>query len=217
MDFAVARHNMVENQVRVNRVTDPLVLEAMAQVPREDFVPERARGVAYMDDSISLGRDRGLMEPMALARMLQAAAVQSTDVVLDLACGLGYGAAVLARLANTVVAVESDPDLAAQASKILAEKGGDTVAVVEGPLIEAAARQAPYDVILVEGMVGEIPAALIAQLAEGGRLVAVVETAAGLGRAVLVTRNQGLNSRRELFDIGIPPLPEFGKAPTFSL
>ncbi|CCQ73435.1 protein-L-isoaspartate O-methyltransferase [Magnetospira sp. QH-2] len=217
MDFAVARRNMVDNQVLTNRVTDSLVIEAMENVAREDFVPERAREVAYMDESISLGGGRGIMEPMALARMLQAASVQSGDVVLDIGCGLGYGAAVLARLASTVVAVESDPDLAAQATKVLETQGVDTVAVVEGDLSQGAAKQGPYDVIFVEGMVDEIPSVLLEQLAEGGRLIAVVGTVAGLGRATLATRSNGLVSKRDLFDIGIPPLPGMAKSPIFHL
>ncbi len=216
MDFALARHNMVESQIRANRVTDPLIIAAMAEVPRERFVPQRLQGVAYMDDSLPVGEGRALMEPMALARLLQAAEIRPDDVALDVACGTGYTAAVLARLASTVVAVDSDTRLVAQATRNLTDLEVDTVAVIDGPLAEGYPRQAPYDVILFEGAVAAVPQSILDQLAEGGRLVAVVNPTGRIGSARLFTRVDGVVGARALFEIGIPPLPEFAAAPRFT-
>lgn len=214
MDFASARHNMVENQIRANRVTDPVVISAMTELPREVFVPKQLQGIAYVDEDIVLGQGRCLMEPMVLARLLQEAVVQSSDVVLDVGCGSGYSAAVLARMASTVVALEPDTGLAARANEIMAELGIDTVTVVEGPMKDGWSEQAPYDVILFDGAVSEVPSAIRDQLAEGGRLVAVV-AGRGMGKAVLITRHGGTYSRRTVFDAATSSLPGFVRRPTF--
>ncbi|HJO73017.1 MAG: protein-L-isoaspartate O-methyltransferase [Rhodospirillales bacterium] len=214
MDFASARHNMVENQIRANRVTDPVVISAMTELPREVFVPEQLQGIAYVDEDIVLGQGRCLMEPMVLARLLQGAVVQSSDVVLDVGCGSGYSAAVLARMASTVVALEPDAGLAARANEIIAELGIDTVTVVEGPMKDGWSEQAPYDVILFDGAVPEVPSAIRDQLAEGGRLVAVI-AGRGMGKAVLITRHGGTYSRCTVFDAATSSLPGFVRRPTF--
>ncbi|MEQ8196252.1 MAG: protein-L-isoaspartate O-methyltransferase [Rhodospirillales bacterium] len=214
MDYAEARFNMIENQVRTNRVTDPVVIETMGRLPREAFVPESLKGIAYIDEDIEIAPGRHLMEPMVLARLLQAAEVKGTDVALVIGCGMGYAAAVLASLVNTVVALESDPGLAAKASETLSGLGIDTVAIVESGLQEGYAKQAPYDVIFFGGAVSEVPKSISGQLAEGGRLVAVVKKN-GVGRAVLITNHRGVLSTRELFDAGTPFLPGFEPAPAF--
>ena len=208
-DYAAARTNMVKSQIRPNKVTDPLIIEAMGDIPRERFVPESHLGVAYVDEDIAIARGRYLMEPMVLARLLQAAEIKETDVVLDIGCATGYSAAVIARLANTVVALESDRDLAAAAQRLLSELDVDNAVVIEADLRQGYAEQAPYDVILFDGALAHIPDDICTQLAEGGRLVAVVENAAGMGRAILVARREGVLSRRVLFDAAIPPLPGF--------
>ena len=211
--YDTARANMVENQVRPNRVTDVRVLAAMAAIPRERFVPEKFAGIAYVDEDIAVGDGRYLMEPMVLGRLLQAAAISPTDVVLDIGCATGYSTAVLARLADTVVAVESDTELAEIAIALMTELDADNTAVVTGEHVEGYAKQAPYDVIVVEGAVDEVPRALSDQLVEGGRLVAVVtgsdEGANRVGRATLLRREQGALSSRVLFDAAVPPLPGF--------
>lgn len=210
MDFSIARRNMVEGQIRTNRVSDPLVLNAMKSLPREHFVPKAMQSICYMDESVRLGNGRALMEPLALARLLQEAAVQNTDAVLVIGAGTGYSAAVLAHMASAVVALESDQDLANTASRLMADLGVDNVAVVTGPLDQGYPQQAPYDVIFFDGGVAEIPEQICEQLAEGGRLVAVTEEdRVGLGRAVLVTRNDGKIGRRTVFDTNVPLLPGF--------
>lgn len=214
MDFAAARRNMIDSQLRPNKVTDQAVLDALAGVPRELFVPEALRGVAYVDEDIPLGNCRFLMEPMILARLLQMAAIRSSDSVLVVGAGIGYSAAVAGRLAQRVVAVEADHALAARAAALLKALGVANAAVVEGHPADGAPRWAPFEVILFDGSVGVVPPAIADQLAEGGRLVAVV-TEAAVGRALLMTRAAGVLSRRVAFDAAVPPLPGFEAAPAF--
>ena len=213
MDYASARRNMVESQLRPNKVTDPALLEALASVPRELFVPEPLRGVAYVDEDIPLGRGRFLMEPMILGRLLELAAVRSSDAALVVGAGPGYSAAVLARIAGRVVALEDDRDLAQPAAQ-MQTLGLSNVALVEGPLGEGAPRQAPFDVILFDGAVDRVPPAILDQLAEDGRLVVVVRSA-GIGRATLMTRQAGIMASRVAFDAAVPCLPGFEPAPAF--
>lgn len=214
-DFAAARHNMVESQVKPNRVTDPLVIEAIADLPREEFVPDGLQGVAYVDEALAVGGGRYLMEAMIMARLLQAALVQPDDMALIVGCGCGYEAAALSRLAGTVVALEDDKTVAEHANQALLGQGIDTVAVVEGDLAGGYPSQQPYDVIFINGSVAEIPSALTAQLAEGGRLVAVVGCGA-LGKATLVTKYDGVVSARHIFDAGTPALPGMTVTKAFS-
>jgi len=215
MDFAAARANMVESQIRPNKVTDARVIAAFSAVPRECFVPKALRGVAYVDEDVPIGNGRYLMEPMVLARLLQAAQPQPGDLALEIGSGTGYGSAVLARLAGTVVAVEDDPALSAKAMSELVELGIDNVAIVNGPLMAGYPAQAPYDVILFSGAVGTVPAAIREQLAEGGRLVAVESDGTGLGKARMLTRTGGVVSGRVLFDAAVPLLPGAAREPTF--
>ncbi len=214
-DYAAARHNMVENQIRPNKVTDSRIITAMAAVPRELFVPERSCGIAYVDEDIAIGKERYLMEPMVLARLLQCADIEETDVVLDIGCGTGYSVAVLAALANTVVALESDRELAAAATRLFEQLGIDNAVVIEAELDAGYGEQAPYDAILFDGAVQRIPEEICGQLAEGGRLAAVVDGGAGLGKATLVVRRGGVLSRRVLFDAATPRLPGFSVEPGF--
>ena len=215
MDFAVARHNMVESQIKPNRVTDTLVMDALAELPREKFVPKALQGIAYVDEAIDIGGGRHLMETWVLARLLQTAEVQTDDIALIIGCGSGYEAAVMAYVANTVVALESDENMATQANGTLSELSIDTVAVVNGGLVQGYSRQAPYDVIFINGAVPEIPERLSSQLAEGGRLVAIVGEGA-YGKGTLVTRYNDVITSRVVFDAGTPTLPGFEQDSHFS-
>ncbi|NQU57622.1 MAG: protein-L-isoaspartate O-methyltransferase [Rhodospirillales bacterium] len=215
MDYATARHNMVESQIRPNRITDPLIMDALANLPREAFVPKALQGIAYIDEAIDIGEGRYLMETWVLARLLQAAEVQPDDVALLVGCGSGYEAAVLASLASTVVALETIESLAKQANEVLSSLSIDTVAVVEGGLARGYGRQAPYDVIFINGAVPAIPERFGEQLAEGGRMVSIVGHGA-LGKGTLMTRYGGVVTSRTFFDASTPDLPGFEQDSAFS-
>ncbi|MEK9677122.1 MAG: protein-L-isoaspartate O-methyltransferase [Rhodospirillaceae bacterium] len=217
MDYELARRNMVESQVRTNRVTHAGLVEAMETVPREKFVPEHLAGIAYVDEAIPLGEGRFVMEPMVLALLLQTAEIDKDDVVLMVGCGSGYGAAIVARLAATVVVVDDNAALAQQATDNLVAMEADNVAIMESPMAEGNAKQGPYDVIVFNGAVGEIPDAIISQLADGGRLVAIVAKGDGLGKGTLVQKFGSSVVSREAFDAGTPVLPGFEKKAEFVL
>ncbi|MDQ1079202.1 protein-L-isoaspartate O-methyltransferase [Pseudoroseomonas cervicalis] len=219
MDYAAARKWMVDGQLRPNKVTDSRIINAMLDLPRHLFVGPGQAARAHADADVPLGRDRVMLQPMMLARLLQLAQIRSGEAVLLLGAGSGYGAAVLARLGAKVTAVESDALLAAQARQVLA---GLSLAPGSVQLVEASAAAghpagAPYDVIVIEGQVPAIPAALTEQLAEGGRLVAVRQPEGRSGSAVLGRRLGGTLSVTEAFDCRTAPLPEFQKQPGFAL
>jgi protein-L-isoaspartate(D-aspartate) O-methyltransferase len=215
INFDVARQNMVENQLRPNGITDERVLTAMGCVARECFIQPSHQGIAYVDEDISLGQGRYLMEPMVMARLLQAANIGPDDVILDIGCGSGYTAAVCANLGATVVALECDPTLGANATRIMEEKEIDNVVVIESPLNEGFAAQAPYDVIIFSGAVPEIPPAILNQLSDGGRLAAIVSKSQGLGHGTLAQNENGTIGQRVLFDSALPLLPDFEPKPSF--
>ncbi len=216
-DFSVARRNMIDGQLRPNRVTNDLLLSAVADLPRERFLPEALKSVAYADDDVPLGGGRFLMEPMVLARLIQTLQPAATDNALVVASGRGYGAALLSRLVKSVVAVESDRSLAGSAEQTIRELGIDNVQQVVGPMEAGAPSSGPYDVILIEGAVHEIPRAILDQLAEGGRLGTVIAgTSGAVGVAHLVVKEGGVTSGRPLFDAGTPLLPGFAPPPRFT-
>jgi protein-L-isoaspartate(D-aspartate) O-methyltransferase len=214
-DFAQARAIMVESQLRPNRVSDPAVLDAFRAVPREAFLPEPIRAAAYADEDLPLGGGRWLMEPVVLGRLVQEATIQPTDRALVVGSASGYETAIVAGLAERVVALDCAPGFAAHAA---AGVGRDvSVSAVEGPLEAGVPAEAPFDAILLAGAVPRLPAALLDQLAEGGRLVGVVQTGPGrLGQALIVERIGGALSRRVLFDAAVHALPGFPAAPAFS-
>lgn len=216
MDFATARRNMIEGQLRPNKVIDEALLASIEAAPRERFLPESLRGVAYVDEDLTLGAGRSLMEPVVLGRLLQELDLGAEDAVLDIASGTGYAAAVMARLAGSVFALESDAGLLGRATELFGELALDNVVPIEGELIAGCPDQAPYNAILIEGAVDTVPQAILDQLAEGGRLAAVV-TENGVGRATIYRKDGGVLSHRVLFDARVPALAEFRKPKEFSL
>ncbi len=214
-NFAEARQSMVLSQLRPNRVTSDRVADAMGSVPREQFVPKALRGVAYMDEDLEIAKNRYLIEPRVFGLMLQHAAVQESDIVLDVACGSGYTSAVFGQLAQAVVAIDNQEELVEQASEILASLEADNVAVIGGELEAGNAKQGPYNVIHINGAVDTVSSALFDQLAEGGRLVCVIGTNPGVAK--LYVKSDGDIIAQNLFDAEVPRLGAMMQEAGFSL
>ncbi|WP_240953624.1 protein-L-isoaspartate O-methyltransferase [Sphingomonas sp. G-3-2-10] len=206
------RHAMVASQLRTNSVSDVRVVEAMARLPREQFVPEEHRGIAYRDTLLPLNGGRRQNSPLATGRLLTEAQIRSTDHVLLIGAAGGYSAAVLAEMAASVVALEEDSSLLAIARAALPDAGN--VTLVEGPLAQGWAKAGPYDVILIDGAVGHIPDALIAQLKDGGRIATGIEDR-GITRLATGRKTGGGFGLNEFADIECAVLPGFAKPRTF--
>ena len=212
---AMARNFMVDSQVRPNRVTDPRILAAMRRLPRERFLPAGLAALAYADSAVPLGRGRAMMQPMVIARLIQIAAPRHGERALVVAAGAGYGAAVLAACGAAVLALEEDEALIEQARAALPAWAPD-VALVTGPLHDGWAAAAPYDIIILEGSVRDIPQALGAQLAPGrGRLLTVLTGAGRSGKAVLAEPTGGGLRAQPVFDCTTPPIASLLAAPGF--
>ena len=212
-DQAAARHNMVESQLKPNRVTDLRVQAAMATIPRERFVPEHLSHVAYVDEDLELVPGRYLMEPRVFGRLLQEAVLREGERVLEVGCGTGFGLAVLADMGAVAVGLESDPVLAAAARSNL-KALGVAAEIVQGDLTKGVPGAASFDVMLISGMIADLPEALAAQVRMGGRILAIIGQGP-VGEATLFTRAPGSVSGRALFDAGVPALPGFARAPGF--
>ncbi len=215
-EFATRRVMMVDTQVRPSDVTKFPIIDAMLSVPRETFVPGDMREAAYVGENLTLAPGRVVLEPRTLAKLLDALDLQRTELVLNIGCGLGYSAAVIARLAETVVAVEEDEALALDAQRLLSEEGVDNAIVVTGKLAEGSAKCAPYDVITVEGGVEVMPDTILSQLKEGGRIGAVFMDGA-VGTARIGYKTNGQLTWRSVFNAAAPVLPGFQKARGFTL
>jgi protein-L-isoaspartate(D-aspartate) O-methyltransferase len=222
IDVSLQRLNMVESQVRPSDVTDRRIIRAMGEVPREAFVPEHLKSVAYMDEAVPLAVDaagrttRQLMPARLLAKLLQSVDLPANAAVLDAACGTGYSTAILARIVRRVAAVEPDAALADKARQTLAAQGVSNVIVTTGPIAGGNAQESPYDVIILGGAVSEIPRALLDQLKDGGKLIAIV-TQGRAGTATICTRSGMTFDTREVFDAFAMPLPGFAKKAEFAL
>ena len=199
MDYAKARHAMVEGQLRTNRIVDPTLIAALEEIPREQFVPTKLAGIAYVDEALPLGQGRYLMEPLAVARMIESAQIEPGHVVLDVGCATGYSSALIARLAQTVVALEEVADFAREANRLFGVLGCDNAAVVEGRLVDGYKKQAPYDIIVIEGAVAKVP--------EGRTKTLGVEHPTGVTECVVTVDEQGqpveagmLRTARKLMD-----------------
>lgn len=212
-NFAEARHHMVLSQLRPNQVTSDRVANAMDTVPREEFVPQELRSVAYLDEDLEVAPGRFVVEPRVFARLLQEADIGENDVVLDIGCGTGYSSVVIGHLAQAVVAIESDPELVAKATEILTRLECDNVAIVAGPLAEGNKKQGPYNVIHINGSIGEAPQSLLDQLANDGRLICVI--GAGPGIATVYRRAGTGFFPRSAFDASVPELKDLASEPAF--
>lgn len=220
-DFARARKFMIEGQIRTNEVTDPGIVGAMFELPRERFVPASWATLAYSDGEIPAaeagqpGSERSLLPPMVLGKLITAAEIRSEDYVLHVGAATGYGSAILARLAGSVVALEENAALAKAAGENLASLDIGNVAVVTGPLNAGYVAEGPYDVIVIEGAVEELPEVFASQLKPGGRLVTVVGSGR-TGRGTVFQATAAGLSGFPAFDAAAPILPGFAKAPSFT-
>jgi protein-L-isoaspartate(D-aspartate) O-methyltransferase len=213
---AKARFNMVEGQIRTNRVSDAKLLSVLSDMPRQLFVPPALASVAYVDKSLKIAPGRYLLEPLVLGRLIQEAVVEPEDKALVVGAGAGYSAAVLARLAASVVALESDPALATAARRNLEGVGATNAVVEEGALTEGLEAGGPYDIILIDGMIASLPERISAQLAERGRLVTICSQEGRCGAGMLYRKLGGGISGRVLFDAATPFLPGFAPEPAFA-
>tara|TARA_R110002110_G_scaffold107403_2_gene268794 strand:+ start:144 stop:797 length:654 start_codon:yes stop_codon:yes gene_type:complete len=213
-DFAARRIMMVDTQVRPSDVTKFPIIEAMLAVPREDFVPAAKREAAYMGGNLDLGQGRVLLEPRTLAKMLDVLAISNIELVLDVGGAMGYSTAVIAHMAEAVVTVEEDESMAHEAQEALMAAGADNAVVHIGPLIEGAPQHGPYDVIIVQGGVQELPDALAEQLKDGGRIACLFMTGA-LGEVRIGSKRGGDISWRTAFNAAAPVLPGFAREASF--
>ena len=215
-EFANRRVTMVDTQVRPSDVTKFPIIAAMLAVRREVFVPDAQREAAYVGENLDLGAGRVVLEARTLAKMLDALDIQPAELVMDVGCGYGYSAAVIARMAEAVIAVEADEAMAAEAQRRLAAEGVDNAVVIDGALDRGAARHGPYDAIIVQGGVEEIPAALLEQLRDGGRIAAIFIDGA-LGRAMIGYKSGARMTWRFAFNATAPVLPGFAAQRGFVL
>jgi protein-L-isoaspartate(D-aspartate) O-methyltransferase len=215
-NYAARRMTMVDTQVRPSDVTKFPIIDAMLSVPREAFVPGELREAAYVSENIDLGGGRVVLEPRTLAKMLDALDIQSDELVLDIGSALGYSAAVIAQMAEAVVAVEEDSAMQSEAQGLLVEHGADNVILHEGPLTDGAAEHGPYDVILLQGAVEHLPEGLTGQLKDGGR-IACLFMEGPLGAVRVGYKIDGHINWRFAFNAGAPVLPGFERHTAFTL
>lgn len=215
-DFEARRVMMVDTQVRPSDVTKFPIIDAMLTVARENFVPNELREAAYADGNLTLARNRVVLEPRTLAKMLDALDLQNDELVLDIGSGYGYSAAIMAHIAQAVVAVEDDEAMSSDSQTILSDAGADNVIVHAGALDAGVAEHGPYDVIAIQGGVEEVPTAIIDQLKEGGRIAALFMTGA-LGEVRVGRKIDGTMNWRLAFNASAPVLPGFSKARAFAL
>lgn len=214
-DYAARRNTMVDTQIRPADVTKFPVIEAMLHVPREIFLPVDKREAAYLGENIALSNGRVMLDPRTLAKMLDALNIQGDELVLDLGCGLGYSSAVIARMAEAVIAVDEAEEIA-DAQEILSQIGADNVVLHEASLTGGAPEHGPYDVITIQGAVEVVPAALLDQLKDGGRIACLFMEGA-LGVVRVGYKIDGKVSWRFVFNASAPVLPEFERNSSFAL
>ena len=215
-DYKMRRQIMVDTQIRPSDVTKFPIIDALLNVPREKFVPDGKREAAYIGENLSIGSSRVILEPRTLAKLLDALDISNNELVLDIGSGLGYSSAVISRIAELVIAVEQDEGFATEAEEILSEVGADNVVVQVNKLEDGAPQHGPYDVIILQGGVEEIPLSILNQLKNGGRIGAVfIEESLGTARI-----GYKLNSNitwRYSFNAAVPILEGFLKQKEFVL
>lgn len=220
-NFSELRRAMVDSQVRTTDVTELRLIEAMFEIPREAFVPAKLKPLAYIDEDLLVSdadvqTARYLMEPSPFAKLAQLADIRPGDLVLDVGCATGYSSAVFSKLADAVIALEVDDDLAARATETLGEQGFDSVVVVSGLLEQGFASEGPYDVIFIGGSVDYVPQMLLDQLKNGGRLAVIEGRGTTAFAKLYIKDDEGVVSSRRTFNHAAKALPGFQKEAEFS-
>ncbi len=212
MEFSVARYNMVESQIRPNGITDLALISALGEVAREKFVGSANRSIAYLDEDMPIGNGRYLLEPMVFGRLLQLAEIKINHLVLDIGPGSGYSSAIIARLAESVVGIEQDKELCELAGETLLELGVTNAAIICGDHAKGVPDEAPFNIIVINGQISEVPKTLTDQMADGGRLVAIVGEK-NRGKITLVEKQGDKLSSWSAFDASAPMLTGFEQKP----
>lgn len=218
-DFSSARANMVDGQIRPNKVNSQQLLDALQATPRELFVPPSLQELAYSEQVLDIPPGRFLLAPMVLARMIEALDLTPNQRVLDIAPATGYSTAIFAQLVQAVVALESDNGLSMAAGQMLQAQNIANAQVVHGPISLGAKQLAPYDAIFVNGAMAEVPRTLFHQLTEGGKLIAIIGGTPGQspGYVTLFTKLHNSTSERVLFEAAVPYVPGFSPTEGFIL
>lgn len=207
--FEAARINMVKSQILPQRISNKLLVEIISDIPRHIFVPEDKQGIACIDGKILVGNGRYLLPPMIFSMMLEALDLQGNETVLDIACGTGYSSAILAKLCKKITALESSSELASKAHQNFNKLGIKNIIIINNILSEGHREGSPYDAIVVNGAVNEIPEELFEQLNENGKLVAIISKEANLGKIVVFTKKSGKISNNEIFETNLPIIEDF--------
>jgi len=213
-DVSAARAHMVESQIRTSDVTDLALLGAFRSVSRENFVPKAQMALAYGDAHIKLDENRIMLRPRDFAKMVQAADIQPTDIVLDVACARGYSTAILAQLADTVVGLETNEDCVSRATELLVAADVTNAAIVKGELKSGASEHGPFDVIFINGAVSAVPKTWLGQLANNGRLICLVQNGP-VGHVTIFQKTGDVVGERIVFDASAPHLTGFEARPEF--
>ncbi|WP_323768172.1 protein-L-isoaspartate O-methyltransferase [Marinovum sp.] len=215
-DYAQRRTFMVDTQIRPADVTKFPIIDAMLAIPREVYTPRDKREAAYVGENLEFAPGRVMLEPRTLAKMLDGLAITGGELVLDIGAGYGYSAAVMARMAEAVVAVEDEADRVTEAQGALSENGSDGVIMHEAALEAGAPEHGPYDVIVIEGGIEQLPEAIADQLKEGGRIAALFMEGQ-LGTVRIGYKQNGAISWRFAFNAAAPVLPGYQKSAEFAL
>lgn len=207
--FEIARTNMVKSQILPNNITNSAFIDVIMEIPRHIFIPENKQGVSYIDSSLPVGDGRYILPPMVFAKMIEALNIKGDESVLDIACGTGYSSAVIANLCKKVVAVESSTDLASKAHLNLNKLGVENVIIISNSLARGHEEGAPYNIILINGAVKEVPAKLFDQLADNGKLITIISKTPNSGSIVIYSKVSGVTSSREVFDVNLSIIEDF--------
>ena len=217
MDFKIARKNMVENQIRANKVTSLNVINAFLDVPREKFVPDALQEISYVDEDIQLSRNRFMMKPMILARLFQSLNLKGNENILHVGSNSGYGSAILSRMCSSVISLESDKKLFETSIHTFSNMGFDNVVPLHGSMENGVEKEAPFDIIFIEGSIETEPKSLFGQLNENGKLIAIIRPAnIKIGKAKLFFKISNEIGIENLFDAQVSKLSIFKSKTKFS-